>query len=229
VDEVGADRVSVVIADDQEREGLSRAFEGLLGLPEGMLAAPPTIAGTNRSLTAAEIELVRQLNLQFAEHDWPAEVYHKFVRNSVVARLLRRTPEPDEPRIVTPLWAQEQAAAAAQRSVARFNHLGVRVIGNPDSLALIEPPPADTGRRADLPVSATVGIIVALLYRSGLIVPPTEIVAEIDDVDETDVGTAERRARQLVRRWRRWRTGRRALKSASKQSSKVMPEPGETT
>jgi hypothetical protein len=225
---VGPDNISVVVADDQDRDGLSRAFEGLLGVPEGLLVPPPA-APTNRSLTAAEIELVRQLNLHFREHDWPDEVYHKFVRNSVVARLLRRVPAPDEARIVTPLWAQERAAATAARSVQRFNKLGVRVIGNPESLVQIDPPPIASSRAPDLPVSASVGIIVALFYRSGLINPPAEVVAEVDDEASDDaMSTAERTARRAVRRIRRWRTGRRALAAASKKSSKVMPKPDES-
>jgi hypothetical protein len=222
---VGPDRVSVVIADDQDREGLSRAFEGLLGVPAGMLVPPPSVV-TNRSLTAAEIELVRQINLHFKEQDWPDEIYHKFIRNSVVARLLRRMPEPDEPRILTPLWAQERAAATAAQSVQRFNALGVRVIGNPDSLVRIDPPPVSTGQALDLPVSASVGIVVALLYRAGLIEPPPEMVAEIDDTTaDAEMSATERAARRTVRRWRRWRMRRRALAAAKTHASKVMPEP----
>jgi hypothetical protein len=221
---VGPDRISVVIADDQDRDGLTRAFEGLLGVPEGLLV-PPAMAATNRSLTASEIELVRQLNLHFEEHGWPDEVYHKFVRNSVVARLLRRMPAPDESRIITPLWAQERAAATAANSVERFNKLGVRVIGNTDSLLQIEPPPLNLGRASDLPVSASVGIIVALLYRSGLIEAPAEIVEDAEAAAaEADMNAAERNARRLVRRVRRWRDRRQALAAASHKSSKVMPK-----
>jgi hypothetical protein len=190
-----------------------------------MLVPPPTVV-TNRSLTAAEIELVRQINLEFKEHEWPDEIYHKFIRNAAVARLLRRAPAPDEPRIVTPLWAQERAAETAAQSVQRFHELGVRVIGNPDSLVQIEPPPPESDRAPELPVSASVGIVVALLYRAGLIEPPPEIVAEIEDTHaDDDMSAAERAARRTVRRWRRWRMRRRALAAAKTHASKVMPEP----
>jgi hypothetical protein len=75
-------------------------------------------------------------------------------------------------------------------------------------------------------VSASVGIVVALLYRAGLIEPPPEIVAEIEDTHaDDDMSAAERAARRTVRRWRRWRMRRRALAAAKTHASKVMPEP----
>ncbi|HVV74456.1 MAG TPA: hypothetical protein VHC43_00350 [Mycobacteriales bacterium] len=224
---VGPDRVSVVVVDERDRDGLLRAFEGLLGVPQGLLV--PASPGTNRSLTAAEIELIRQINLEFAEHDWPEEIYHNFIRNGVIWRMLRRTPAPDEQRIITPMWAQERAAAAAAHAVQRIERLGVRIIGDPAALSRVDAAPPAATRPADLPVSAGVGSVVAILYRCGLIVSPADAAA--DEADEeampvkTAVTKAERVVRRRARRLRLWAARRRALATAKRQPAKVLPPP----
>jgi hypothetical protein len=47
---VGPERVTVVVVDDRDRDGLMRTFEALLGLPENLLQLVPDMA--NRSLTS---------------------------------------------------------------------------------------------------------------------------------------------------------------------------------
>ena len=219
---VGPDNVSVIIADERDRNGMIHAFEDLLGLPAATLIPSPD--RTNRSLTAAEIELIRQLNLQFQEYGWSEEVYHKFIRNGVVWRLLRRTPAPDEQRIITPLWAQERAAAAAGKAIERIRRNGIRIIGDPEALEQLDTLPAPSSRPPELPVAATVGSVVALLYRAGLVESPPDMAADKEE-DGPGIGTAaERMARRTVRRFRLWRSRRRALASAEKKAGRVVPK-----
>ncbi|HWC34652.1 MAG TPA: hypothetical protein VG650_07470 [Mycobacteriales bacterium] len=218
---VGPDQVSVVIVDERDRNGFLRAFERMLGVPDGLLV--PAAAVTNRSLTAAEIELIRQINLEFDGNGWSDEIYHKFIRNGVIWRMLRRTPSPDEQRIITPLWAQELAAQAAAKSVRRINRLGVRIIGDPHVLEQVDPPPTETPPPAELPVAAGVGNVVAILYRSGLVVSPSDAAADEEEEEATlaaitaPMTRAEKRLRRRARRVRVWYSRRRALRAASRQ------------
>ncbi|HVT63638.1 MAG TPA: hypothetical protein VHD81_00605 [Mycobacteriales bacterium] len=219
---VGPENVSVVVADERDRDGMIHAFEDLLGLPKATLIPSPD--RTNRSLTAAEIELIRQLNLQFQEYGWNEEVYHKFVRNGVVWRLLRRMPAPDEQRIITPQWALERAAAAGAKAVHNIQHRGVRVIGDPEVLTQIDDAPAGSSRPAELPVDAGVGSIVALLYRAGLVESPQDLAADNEEDGPGIATAAERAARRTVRKFRRWRSRRRALAVAEAKAGRVVPK-----
>src|SRR6185503_6050867 len=60
---VGIDRVTVIVADDKEPDAVPRVFERLVGLRPGTLELEWN--SSNRSLTRAEIELVRALNRAF--------------------------------------------------------------------------------------------------------------------------------------------------------------------
>ncbi len=60
--ELGADRLTVMILDPDDRGLLMRSFEAVLALPEGTLSQLPAGA-QNRSMTAAEAELFRQVNI----------------------------------------------------------------------------------------------------------------------------------------------------------------------
>jgi hypothetical protein len=228
---VGPDRMKVVIVDERDRDGFLRAFEAMLGVPDGLLV--PSAAGANRSLTAAEVEMIRQINIEFAGNDWPDEVYHKFIRNGVIWRMLRRTPNADEPRIITPQWAQERAADAAAQSVRRINRLGVRIVGDAEALKQIDPVPANAPRHTELPVAAAVGSVVAILYRSGLIVSPDDAAADEEEEDATHavvtapVAVVEQRLRRRARRIRVWYGRRRALRAANRQPSGQVAPPAE--
>ena len=75
--EAGADRVIALVADETDRALLPRTFEGLLGLPVGMLE---DYAGSNPSLSYNGVEVIRRLNLLAQERGWPDEVYSRYVR-----------------------------------------------------------------------------------------------------------------------------------------------------
>ncbi|HVT22440.1 MAG TPA: hypothetical protein VHE57_13750 [Mycobacteriales bacterium] len=228
---VGPDHVKVVIVDERERDGFLRAFESMLGVPQGLLV--PAAAGANRSLTAAEIEMIRQINLEFAGNDWPDEIYHKFIRNGVIWRMLRRVPAEDEPRIVTPMWAQKRAAEAAAQSVRRINRLGVQIIGDAETLQKIDPVPANAPHHAELPVAAAVGSVIAILYRTGLVVSPEDAAADEEEEEATiasltaPMAKAEKRLRRRARRLRVWYERRRALRNASRQPGGQVAPPSE--
>ncbi|GAA2757794.1 hypothetical protein GCM10009872_31540 [Actinopolymorpha rutila] len=130
VDVVGRDRVTVVVVDDSHRDMVLRVFESLLGLPDGTL--PAVQVATNRSLSLGEIEMVRRFNVEFRSQDeLPDNFYSRLVRYGAIQRMKQaRRPGPDEPRVTTPRWAQEQAVEIGQEIANWVAGSGVRVIGD---------------------------------------------------------------------------------------------------
>ncbi|MFF8974051.1 hypothetical protein [Streptomyces sp. NPDC014995] len=136
---VGADRVTVVVVDDRDRDGLMRAFETLLGLPTRLLEPVPDTA--NRSLTLGETEMLRHLNREFRGNGLPDELYSKLVRNGAVMHMKNAcSPTPRDVKISTPAWAVEAAAAIGAEMSGRIGAMGVWVIGDPDLLAAVPEP-----------------------------------------------------------------------------------------
>ncbi|MFE2214607.1 hypothetical protein ACFW93_22010 [Streptomyces canus] len=141
---VGAERITVVVVDDRDREGLMRTFEQLLGLPENLLQPVPDAA--NRSLTLAETEMLRNLNKEFRGNGLPDELYSKLVRNGAVMHMKNAcSPSPEDVKILTPEWAVEAAAEIGARMAGRIGDLGVRVIGDPGLLTAVPKVPAPDG------------------------------------------------------------------------------------
>ncbi|MGW3136692.1 hypothetical protein, partial [Streptomyces sp. NPDC001139] len=141
---VGPERVTVVVVDDRDRDGLMRTFETLLGLPENLLRPVPDTV--NRSLTLAETEMLRNLNKEFRGNGLPDELYSRLVRNGAVMHMKNAcSPTPRDVRISTPAWAAEAAAARATEMAERIARTGVRVLGDP---ALLSAVPASPDRAA---------------------------------------------------------------------------------
>jgi hypothetical protein len=137
---VGPERVTLIVLDDLDRSMLYRSFETLLGAPEGTLQEEP--GRTNRSLTSAETELLRQINVEILARDITWQEFHSWIYRGAAARTKqKRTPGPDEPRTVTPRWALERAGELGAGYFTRIDALGIHVVGNLKDLAA--PPPMD--------------------------------------------------------------------------------------
>jgi hypothetical protein len=137
---VGPGRVTVVIVDDRDRDGLMRTFEALLGLPANLLQPVPDTA--NRSLTLAETEMLRNLNVEFRGQGLPDELYSRLVRNGAVMQMKNAChPTPQDTRIPTPAWAAEAAAALGAEMAGNITGSGVRVIGDPALLGSVPKAP----------------------------------------------------------------------------------------
>ncbi|MFH8799574.1 hypothetical protein ACH4F6_08265 [Streptomyces sp. NPDC017936] len=144
---VGAERVTVVVVDDRDRDGLLRTFEGLLGLPAHLLRPAPDTA--NRSLTLAETEMLRSLNKEFRGSGLPDELYSALVRNGAVMHMKNTcSPTPRDVRISTPDWAVRAAAGIGAGMAGRIEAAGVRVIGD---TALLSAVPQTAGQPAEEP------------------------------------------------------------------------------
>ena len=162
-DRLGPERVTVVVLDDSDRGGLYRTFEQLLGLPVGTLVPDPEISASNRSMTAAEAEMLRLVNAGGARDlAWPE--YQDGVRRGAILRMVEsRTPGPDEPRLATPAWAVEAAQEVGRTNARRLTEMGVRVIGDLDRLGAPIRAGAPLEEGLALPVDAAAEAVLGAL------------------------------------------------------------------
>ncbi len=130
---VGTERMTVVVVDEADHGAVLRAFESLVGLATGTLVAEPDRA--NRSLTAPEADLLRVVNARLAESIHDPNLRLNLGLYGVAAALRMRTPGPAEPRIETPAWAIQEAGEVEAEIVAGLRGSGVRMLGDPASLA----------------------------------------------------------------------------------------------
>jgi hypothetical protein len=165
---VGPENVTVIVPDEGDRDFLLRSFEELTGLPEGLLVAESTTE--NRSMTLGEIELVRQINLEFALRDWPDRFFRKLSRQGVAAHLqANRKPHQDEPRILTPQWALDRAAEIGAGAADKITALGVRIVGDISTLgaaAVAEEPSAEIGADRMVAVDAARQAVIGAILSS---------------------------------------------------------------
>jgi hypothetical protein len=197
----GPENLTVIVVDETDRLMLLRVFSTMLGLPEGFLV--PEQSAANRSLTAAEAELVRQLSEEFSHREWPRRNYSRFMRYGVVEQLKAgRRPAPDEPRIATPAWALDRAAAISAEMAANIEALGVTIVG--DISALGKRPGDDPGAGADpgtllLPVeAAALAALGACIGGGAAGLTAEQLTGELGT--RTLARVLARRCRQRVRR-----------------------------
>ena len=133
---VGRDRLSVVVVDEGDRRWLLRVFEGLLGLEDGFLVLPPE--DTNRSLTPAEVELLRRVNRLRVQQEWTGRAHLEFVRRGVAPALRGLEPDPQDGRLEVPAPLRTFLARRTREDLAGLDRLGVEVLGDPEWLVVPE-------------------------------------------------------------------------------------------
>jgi hypothetical protein len=192
---VGPERLLVIVVDESDPDSLMRTFEKITMLPDGLLE--PETGWTNRSLTAAETELVRLLNIEFRRRKWPSERYHHAVRRGVVREIQLRSASRDEARITTPPWAVERANEIAAAAAERIKASGVQVLGDLGGLSAVRAnPDAEIINAAPLTLdgaaSAVIGAVNAALVAAA--------VATKGSPPSTSSRTPASRLRRLPRR-----------------------------
>ncbi|MFI7588935.1 hypothetical protein ACIB24_17865 [Spongisporangium articulatum] len=166
---VGADRTVVMVLDPTDRELIYRSFAHLMALPDGLLReGGATREGLeNRSMTAAESELFRQINVVLRSSAMPWDDYAHLVRYGAIARAVRNGTPPDaETALRTPQWALDRAAELGGRYVEAIRASGARVIGD---LELLAAPPAPARPAVDVetvPVTVAVEALLGAVARS---------------------------------------------------------------
>lgn len=164
---VGADRVHLVCLDASDRGFLLRTFRQLLDLPDGV--PDEQAADSNRSMTAAEAELLRSLNEVSADWDWPT--YQRTIRTGAAAGMVEsRRPGPDETPIVTPPEVLARVAARGRDVGAALAELGVVVHGDlgvlgevPGGRTGTDGPEVVVGAPAEVPISAAVASVLGAI------------------------------------------------------------------
>lgn len=146
----GAERVVVVLVDSKDHGFLPRSFERLLDLPAGLLESQEALE--NRSMTAAEAQAVRRFNARFDRSTDRSEAFYINLMSRTMADLKSRPAAAGEPRLVTPDRYVQMGNEIGQQMAANIRALGVRVIGNLDSLGSVPL----SGAEEVLPEGATV-------------------------------------------------------------------------
>jgi len=156
------ERVTVVVVDEANRNGIFTSFECLLGLREGTLAQHAG-AVTNRSMTLAEAEFLRRLNVSVGgAPGWAA--YRDAIHDGMEKGLVEgRIPGDDEPRLQTPQWALDRAACFAHQFVDAIEECGVGVVGD---LAVLRSHVTGPEAPADLPDALPIDAAVAAVLGS---------------------------------------------------------------
>jgi len=202
--ENGPENLTVIVLDESDRLMLLRVFESMLGLPGGFLV--PEERAANRSLTAAEAELVRMLNEEFSRRAWPHRDYGRFMRYGAVEHMKEaRRPSPDEPRIATPSWALVRAAEISAEMAAGIETLGVNIVGDIASLGKL--PAAEADPAADGPAPLMVPVEAAVRATLGAFIAggaggqtAEEVVRDLDTRSLARVlaGRCRRRVRRAL-------------------------------
>jgi hypothetical protein len=160
---VGADHLTVIVADPADRRLQLRTFESMLGLPDGLL--PTGQDPANRSLTGAEVEVIRQLNVEMKKSGWSDQMCRRVIRYGIVPALQSIPPLPDDSAIRTPEKWLQRAAEIGAEAADHIAASGVRVVGDISMLAW-RPAPADPatprGPRVVRPRVAAQSVIAAL-------------------------------------------------------------------
>jgi hypothetical protein len=200
---VGPENVTVIVPDETDRTFLLRRFEELVGLPSGLLVEQRR--GDNRSMTLGEIELVRQINLEFTRNGWSDELYLHVVRRGFGNHVqLNRTPHPDEPRISTPQWALDRAAEIGAAAAEKLSTLGVRILGDISTLGapVVAAEPDETVRaQTYVAVEAAREAVLGTMLASGLLSPATFVETTTSrDLIRVIRGRILRRARGRLNR-----------------------------
>ena len=151
------ERVLVLVSDESDHGTQPRAFEHLLGLPEGQLTPG---RHTNTSFSMERIELCRQVNLAVEDHGWIGNRRLNGPRRAMLAGM-RAVPIQDYETTIPPLpgWTAPRLAELSDERARAVRESGVTVLGDPDLLCYVgdETAPGLADPPATMPVSAAAG------------------------------------------------------------------------
>ncbi len=125
----GSQNIHLIVVDENEPDHLYRSFEEVLKLPTQTLNTVNS-AGSNRSLSHAEISLLLAINRAFpASRSWPD--YELFIRHGAFRYITDeiKLSELDE-RLLTPQWALDISKEFSERNVEKIETLNVNIYGD---------------------------------------------------------------------------------------------------
>ncbi len=139
VNEFGADKVSLVMADTSQPEMLYRHIEKILGI--GNLN-PVATRALNRSLTIRECEILRLIN-QATVGNWSWYEYRKIIRQGWVKELSGTPASGNYVKYSTPDFLKGTVSDYANGQIDRIQKSGIRVFGNLDIFASTQDSPRE--------------------------------------------------------------------------------------
>ena len=161
---VGPENVTVLVLEGVDLSAQFQAFAQMLAVDPQVLVSRMDLT-SNRSMTAAEAELLVRLNRKVKkELQWTD--YVRYVRRGVALGMVEgREPGPQEPRLHTPDWALDAAAERGRQAVDQIRSLGVHVLGDLDTLAVRigSTPPLPDGTLDAVPVDAAVQAVMTVI------------------------------------------------------------------
>jgi hypothetical protein len=159
------EQVLVLVNDESDRGMQARAFEQLLGLPEGQLTPGPH---TNTSFSMERIELCRRVNLAVEARGWIGNRRLNGPRRAMLSGM-RAVPIQDYETSIPPLpgWTAERLAELSDDRARTVLDSDATVIGDADALhyAGDASAPDLTDPPATLPVAAAAGAMEQALAR----------------------------------------------------------------
>lgn len=208
---VTADRTVVIASDGSDRSLARRTFEGLLGLPDGLLTETDTTTH-NVSLSADRIELLRKVNEAFVEHAWPDSDLRELIHRGLLRGLSLPVPsEPGRRLPGPPAWAYDQLRALSAERAEIVRAAGTTLVGDPSQLLFIPP---STAQPPSEPTLDTVGVETAANGIEAILTQAKareqELHAQLDQARSRRVGAVP--GRELVTELGR-RFGRRARRA----------------
>jgi hypothetical protein len=157
-------RFTLIVADESDRQQLSRTFESLLGLPEGLLETKP--GRSNQSMSLVQVEFLRAVESRLLGEDLAYDDYRALVRRAT-REITRAVPRSGPSRPRAPRWARELMARRSEERVEYLLGTAVNVIGDPESLRgtpVDEPLPGEwngePAQHDDAAVSELVGALL---------------------------------------------------------------------
>lgn len=198
---VGPSRVVVVAGDGRDYDAVPAVFEQLLGLSRGTLVGRSV--RPNRSLTWPEAEVMRRFNIE-AQRMGLVDSKYQTLTKYAADQVKERAARPGEPRIVTPAWAVERAAALGAEFAAAVAASGVHVVGDLDALA------PETTVAALSRAPETVDLETAGLFAAGFVQAERRVRKEVAARKEARREAAEQPGRTQVPRRRKGARARRA-------------------
>jgi hypothetical protein len=164
---VGPERTIVMVLDPSDRDLIYRGFSSLLGLPPDLLAEIPD-GRDNRSMTAAESELFRRLNVVLRDQRVAWDDYAHLVRYGAITRAVRNgAPPTPATALQTPDWALDRAEELGRSYVEAIIGSGAQVIGDLELLSMpAKPAEHVTGPVTEIPVEVAVEALLGSLART---------------------------------------------------------------
>lgn len=209
---VPAEKFTLIIADDSDRNQLYRVFEQLLALPTGLLRSDAS--KSNESVRWSELEFLRGLRQMYLDSGGPIEELSR-LRNAVVNSLRASTTAPLGPKSPPfPDWAVERLQELGAQRAEQAANLPVRVVGDAASLARVElePDPGITADQLVIPVDRVVSIAQGILKAQGAFEPLPQAAeaapASAAPAPEPSTPLADASTRQLAGALLRRITGR---------------------